>query len=104
MNRKLKTLGLIFFAVFAVGATTATSAQAFVIRVEKAGAKITASSEGKMNFGFGLLSSIKCADTEESAETGETELGEEILAPTFKECLFAGQPIAIDDNGCNYDY
>jgi hypothetical protein len=100
--RKLKAIGLAVFALFAVGALSAPAAQAGEFETGVFPATITgqhingpheiATELGVMACGLGLEGEL--------AEASE----ELTLTPEFQNCMLAGNPVDVVNNGCDFRF
>lgn len=105
MTRKFKALGLAFVAVFAMSAIVASAAQATTHKMDTPGlatAKIKAVSEGEQTLATSTAS-VKCKSAEfNGTVSGETNITEITVSPTYSECKLGSETATVTTTGCNY--
>jgi hypothetical protein len=104
MIRNLKTLGLAFFAVFAMSAVVASAASATPKFFSEQEDTTLTGSQGMAiaNVFTTDMGELKCKSVKFDGTMGPVETTTLTLKPTYQECQLAGENALVTVNGCRY--
>lgn len=103
MTRNLKVLGLALAAMFAMSAFVANAASAANFHSDSASTIITGTQTGNHVFDA-AGNSISCKKASFKGTQGTSTASAIRVTASYSECTFFGVPVAVNMNGCEYEF
>jgi hypothetical protein len=101
--RKLRSLAVMAFAIFAISAMASTRAMADY-HIESASGGSISGTQQTMNEFFTEVGTLKCVGATFAGEQNSETASVLTVHPSYTGCRLGGQKVTIATSGCNYEF